>query len=428
MTRPFKPAQLSLQTQPPGADAQAVAVRGARSVDTGVASHLVTLFAVTCGLLVANVYYSQPIAGPIAASLGMPVGATGLVVTATQAGFGLGLLFIVPLGDLIENRRLVLILIGIAAIGLLTAALASAPLTYLLAAALIGFGSVAVQVLVPFAAHLAPEPIRGRVVGNVMSGLMIGIMLARPMAGFVTQIASWHAVFYASAIGMGLVALSLGVGLPRRKPVVRESYAGLLTSMGLLALRTRVLQRRALYQACLFAAFSLFWTTVPLLLTGPVFGMSQGRLALFALVGGAGAIAAPIAGRLADRGYTRPATAFAILAVGGAFLLTHLRGDGSAFHLACLIAAAILLDFGMTANLTLGQRAIFVLGAEFRSRLNGLYMAAFFVGGAAGSSLGGWIYAIAGWSWASTAGCGFAVLAFGLFVTEFLQSTGRQGS
>jgi predicted MFS family arabinose efflux permease len=299
MTRPFKPAQLSLQTQPPGADAQAVAVRGARSVDTGVASHLVTLFAVTCGLLVANVYYSQPIAGPIAASLGMPVGATGLVVTATQAGFGLGLLLIVPLGDLIENRRLVLILIGIAAIGLLSAALASAPLTYLLAAALIGLGSVAVQVLVPFAAHLAPEPIRGRVVGNVMSGLMVGIMLARPAAGFLTQIASWRAVFYTSAIGMGVVALSLSLGLPRREPAVRTSYGALLTSMGLLALRTRVLQRRALYQACLFAAFSLFWTTVPLLLTGPLFGMSQGRLALFALVGGAGAVAAPIAGRLA---------------------------------------------------------------------------------------------------------------------------------
>jgi predicted MFS family arabinose efflux permease len=106
--------------------------------------------------------------------------------------------------------------------------------------------------------------------------------------------------------------------------------------------------------------------------------------------------------------------------------LTHLRDDGSAFHLACLIAAAILLDFGMTANLTLGQRAIFVLGAEFRSRLNGLYMAAFFAGGAAGSSFGGWIYATAGWSWTSAAGCGFAVLALGLFATEFLRPTGRE--
>ena len=421
----FRPARLGAAI-PSTTDMPApVAVHASRAAGPGVATRLVTLFATAGGLLVANVYYSQPIAGPIAASLGLPPEATGLIVTATQAGFGLGLLFIVPLRDLIENRRLVLALTGGAAAGLLAAALSSAPLTYLLAAALIGLGSVAAQVLVPFAAHLAPEPVRGRVVGNVMSGLMIGIMLARPVAGFVTQIASWRALFYVSAIGMALLALGLGLGLPERAPAVHTSYSTLLKSMGLLALRMRVLQRRALYQACLFVAFSLFWTTVPLLLTGPVFGMSQGRLALFALVGGAGAIAAPLAGRLADRGYTRPATAFAILAVGGAFLLTHLRCDGSAFHLACLIGAAVLLDFGMTANLTLGQRAIFVLGAEFRSRLNGLYMAAFFAGGAAGSSLGGWAYASGGWALASAAGCGLAILALGLFLTEFLPSKAR---
>jgi predicted MFS family arabinose efflux permease len=154
--------------------------------------------------------------------------------------------------------------------------------------------------------------------------------------------------------------------------------------------------------------------------------MSQTGLALFALVGGAGAIAAPIAGRLADKGYTRPATASAILAVGIAFLLTHLYSGGSASHLASLIAAAVILDFGMTANLTLGQRAIFVLGAQFRSRLNGLYMAAFFVGGAVGSSFGGWAYATGGWGLASAAGCGFAVLAFGLFLTEFVHRKNLQ--
>jgi predicted MFS family arabinose efflux permease len=409
----------------PGHRSTTMTVSAATSIagpaEPGIASRLITLFAVAGGLIVANVYYSQPIAGPIAASLGLPPEATGLIVTATQAGFVIGLLFIVPLGDLIENRRLVLVLIGVAAVALLSAGLSSRPAEYLLAAALIGLSSVAVQVLVPFAAHLAPEPIRGRVVGSVMSGLMIGIMLARPIAGFVTQIASWHTVFYMSAAAMGVVMLSLHPGLPRRVPVARTSYVSLLKSMGLLALRTRVLQRRAAYQACLFAAFSLFWTTVPLLLTGPTFGMSQGRLALFALVGGAGAIAAPLAGHLADRGHTRPATALAILAVGVAFLLTRLRSDGSAFHLATLIAAAIVLDFGMTANLAVGQRAIFMLGAEFRSRLNGLYLAAFFAGGAIGSSLGGWAYATGGWGLASATGCGFAILVFGLFLTEFVQ-------
>jgi predicted MFS family arabinose efflux permease len=421
MTKLSRPTRLGFAAHP---SIEMMASAGGphlRRTESGVASRIVTLFAVACGLLVANVYYSQVIAGPIASSLGLPPEATGLVVTATQAGFGIGLLFVVPLGDLIENRRLVLILICIAGVALLTAALSSEPLTYLLAAGFVGLGSVAVQVLVPFAAHLAPEQVRGRVVGNVMSGLMIGIMLARPAAGFVTQIASWHVVFYAAAIAMALAALILRLGLPLRVPVARTSYGALLKSMGFLVLRTRVLQRRALYQACLFAAFSLFWTTVPLLLIGPTFGMSHAQVALFALVGGAGAIAAPIAGRLADKGHTRPATAFGILAVGIAFLLTDLRSDGSTFHLACLIAAAILLDFGTTANTTLGQRAIFILGAEFRSRLNGLYMAAFFAGGAVGSSLGGWAYATRGWGLASAAGCGFAVLAFGLFLTEFVR-------
>ena len=419
MTKFLRPMRLSLAAHPSAEMAGTGASRDLGPAGAGLVSRLVALFAVACGLLVANVYYSQPIAGLIAASLGLSPEATGLIVTATQAGFGIGLLFIVPLGDLVENRRFALILVGLAVMALLAAAVSSRPLTYLLSAALIGLSSVVVQVLVPFAAHLAPESARGRTVGNVMSGVMIGIMLARPAAGLVTQVASWHAVFYAAAVGTGMVAVALYLGLPERAPVARASYGALLKSMGLLAFRTRVLQLRALYQACLFGAFSLFWTTVPLLLTGPVFGMSQARLALFAFVGGAGAVAAPIAGRLADRGYTRPATAIAILAVGVAFVLTQLRSDGSAFHLACLIAAAILLDFGMTANLTLGQRAIFVLGAEFRSRLNGLYMAAFFAGGAIGSSLGGWAYATGGWGLASVAGCGCAVLAFGLFLTEF---------
>jgi predicted MFS family arabinose efflux permease len=172
----------------------------------------------------------------------------------------------------------------------------------------------------------------------------------------------------------------------------------LLKSMGRLALTTPVLQRRALCQACLFGAFSLFWTTVPLLLTGPDFHMSQGGLALFALVGGAGAIAAPLAGRAADRGWTRPATGFAILSVAVAVLVTRFADAdaGSPLRIPLLIAAAILLDFGMAANLTLGQRAIFVLGAEYRNRLNGLYLSAFFVGGAVGSALGGWAYAHGG--------------------------------
>ncbi|RRD21378.1 MFS transporter [Brucellaceae bacterium VT-16-1752] len=170
--------------------------------------------------------------------------------------------------------------------------------------------------------------------------------------------------------------------------------------------------------ACLFGAFSLFWTTTPLLLAGPAFHLSQGGIALFALAGVAGAIAAPIAGRIADRGWSRPATALAMLAVVGAFLMTHIASEGSMLALGLLVAAAILLDFGVAANMTLGQRAIFSLGAELRSRLNGLYMATFFVGGAVGSAAGGWAYAQGGWSLASWIGFAFPVAALAYFVTE----------
>jgi predicted MFS family arabinose efflux permease len=341
-----------------------------------ISSWMTVFFATACGLVVANVYYSQPIAGVIGISLGISPAAIGLIVTLTQVGFGTGLLLIVPLGDLLENRRLIVILLCLNAMALFCAALSETPLLFLSCALLLGLGSVAVQVLIPYAAHMAPEAIRGRVVGNVMSGVMIGIMLARPMSSFVTEIASWHAVFFISAGSMAVLALSLRLGLPKRMPVARVTYRSLLKSMGHLALRTRILRRRAFYQASLFAAFSIFWTTVPLLLTGPSFHMSQGGVALFALAGGAGAIAAPVAGRLADKGWTRPATAFSILAAAAAFLITRFADDASGGSLAVLVAAAILLDFGMTANLTLGQRAIFVLAAEFRSRLNGLYMAA----------------------------------------------------
>jgi predicted MFS family arabinose efflux permease len=181
---------------------------------------------------------------------------------------------------------------------------------------------------------------------------------------------------------------------------------------------TPVLRRRAFYQACMFAAFSLFWTTTPLLLAGPEFGLSQGGIALFALAGVAGAIASPIAGRFADRGWTKAATAFAMLAVAGAFLITHIGAHGSPLALGLLVAAGILLDFGATTNLVLGQRAIFVLGAEYRSRLNGLYMATFFAGGALGSALGGLAFAHGGWAMASWLGFALPVIALLYFFTE----------
>lgn len=374
-------------------------------------SGLATLLAVACGLIAANLYYAQPLAGPIAQSLGLSPASSGLIVTMTQAGYGIGLLLIVPLGDLFENRRLVLCMLSICILALVAAALSTNAFAFLAASFLIGIGAVAVQVLVPYAAHLAPEATRGRVVGNVLSGLMFGIMLSRPVAGVITQLLSWHAVFYISALLMATVAVTLRLHLPRRRPIQGLRYGDILRSMVDLAATNRTLQRRSLYHVFLFGGFSLFWTSVPFLLA-TTFHLSQSGIALFALAGVAGVVAAPIAGRLADRGWSEPATAFSMLAVAIAFLLSTLTYSGSPLALGLLTACAILLDFGVTANFVLGQRALFMLGADIRSRLNGLYMAFFFAGGALGALIGGWAYARAGWTLTASIGVGMALAAF----------------
>jgi predicted MFS family arabinose efflux permease len=385
---------------------------------SAVPAWLTLLLALATGLIVANMYYAQPLAGPISAALGMSPAAAGLVVTLTQVGYVVGLLLIVPLGDLLENRRLICTVIGVGALALLGAALATHLVPFLVAAVFIGLGSVAVQILLPYAAHLAPAAERGRVVGNVTTGLMLGVMLARPLASYLTALSSWRTVFFVSAAAMVILAAVLSQILPRRAPVPRFGYAALLASMLHLALNTPVLRRRALYQAFLFGAFSLFWTVTPLLLAGPDFSLSQSGIALFALAGVAGAISAPIAGRVADRGWSRAATAFAMVAVGVAFLITHIAAPHSSLALPLLVLAAIVLDFGVQANVVLGYRAIFALEPEHRSRLNGLYMATFFTAGAACSALGGWAFAHGGWPLASWIGFALPVAALGYFFTE----------
>jgi predicted MFS family arabinose efflux permease len=385
---------------------------------TGISIGLTFLLAAGCGLSAANLYYSQPLAGPIGAALGLSPAATGLIVTLTQIGYGLGLLLIVPLADIVENRRLLVATITLSCFGLLAAATSSNYVAFLASSLIIGLGSVTAQIIVPYASYMAPEATRGRVVGNVMSGLMFGIMLARPVSSFLAEFFSWHLVFVLSAIAMAGLALTLRSVLPARRPASGLSYASLLGSMGRLVATTPILRRRSLYQACLFATFSLFWTTVPLLLAGPAFHLGQAGIGLFALAGVAGAIAAPIAGRVADRGWIRPASICAILTVAVAMALTRFTLDGSNLSLGLLTLAAILIDFGTTANLTLGQRAIFTLPAELRGRLNGLFIAALFVGGAIGSAVGGWAYATGGWSFSSAIGVASPLLAFLYALTD----------
>jgi predicted MFS family arabinose efflux permease len=383
-----------------------------------VPTWIVVLLAAACGAVVANLYYAQPLVGPISAAMSMSPAAAGLIVTLTQCGYGLGLLFIVPLADLVENRRLVTTALLCSACALVVAGTAHHVAIFLCAALCIGLSSVAAQVLVPYAAHLAPDAHRGKIVGNVMSGLLLGIMLARPAASIVDDMFGWHAIFFCSAILITLTALLLHSVLPQRRPAIKQSYTALLASMKGLLLSTPLLRRRGFYHACAFGAFSLFWTTVPLLLSSDAFHLSQRAIAVFALVGVSGAIAAPVAGRLADKGWSRSCTALAMLLIAGAFMLMLAVRPGKSGSLYVLVAAAIILDMGVSASLVLSQRAIFAIGPEVRGRLNGMFMAMFFAGGAAGSSVGAWTYASDGWRAVTMIGLMLPLMGLLYFCTE----------
>jgi len=382
-----------------------------------VPNWIIFLLAISCGVIVANLYYVQPLVGPISTDLHLPLASAGLIVTLTQIGYALGLLFIVPLSDLIENRRLVISSLAVVICALVAAPLAYNGLLFLVAAMFIGLGSVAAQILVPYSTHLVTEERQGQVVGNVMSGLLLGIMLARPIASFITDLWGWRAIFTLSAVITAILAGSLALILPERKPSPTMNYGELLSSMWSLFKTKAILRRRSLYQACLFGAFSLFWTIIPLWLARN-FHLSQQGIALFALAGVAGAIAAPIAGRLADKGWTKTLTGVALVVAVLSFLLTHLFEDPSTISLAMLVVSAVTLDMAVSGNLVLSQRAIYSLGSEMRGRVNGVFMAVFFIGGAIGSALGGWAYAYGGWMFASILGLSMPVVALFYYFTE----------
>ncbi|NBF01400.1 MFS transporter [Pseudomonas sp. Fl5BN2] len=373
---------------------------------------MVALFAFCCGAIVANIYYAQPIIELIAPDLGLSSSLASLIVSLTQIGYALGLFFLVPLGDLLENRRLMIITTLVAIASLLGAAFTQQPNAFLLVSLLIGFSSVSVQILIPLAAHLAPEESRGRVVGGIMGGLLLGILLARPVSSLVADHFGWRAMFIAAAALMAAISLVLLLTIPKRQPNHSATYGQLLRSLATLLRQQPVLRQRAFYQGCMFAAFSLFWTAAPLELARN-HGLSQSEIALFALVGAIGAIAAPISGRLADAGHTRIASLLAMLFAVLSFLPAFVH---PAYSVIGLAVTGVVLDFCVQMNMVLGQRAVYTLDAHSRSRLNALYMTSIFIGGAFGSSIASAVYEHGGWLWIVIVGSAFPLLALARFL------------
>jgi len=271
-------------------------------------------------------------------------------------------------------------------------------------------------VLLPFASHLAPEATRGKVVGNIMAGLLGGIMLARPFASVVASALGWRAVFWLSAALMATLIAVLWRVLPQRRPHASVGYARTMASLPGIVLNTPLLRRRGFYQGMMFSAFQAFWTAVPLALVHE-FGMGQRGIALFALAGAAGALLAPVAGRLADRGWTRPATGAAIVVALLSFVLgavaMHYRS------VAGLVAAGILLDGAVQLCQVLNFRSLFMLAPELRGRLNGLFMTFIFICAAVASGIAAAVYAFHGWSGLCLLGGGYVLLALLYYATEF---------
>ena len=368
---------------------------------------LVALFAFCCGAIVANIYYAQPITELIAPDLRMSGGLASLIVSFTQIGYALGLFFLVPLGDLLENRKLMLATVAVSIASLAAAAFTHQPGWFLAFSLLIGISSVAVQMLIPLAAHFAPDAVRGRIVGNIMSGLLLGILLSRPVSSFMADYLGWRAVFVFGALLMVAVALVVFKTIPSRQPAHQAGYGQLLASLWHLFAAKPVLRHRSFYQAMMFASFSLFWTAVPMELTRN-YGMSQTQIALFALIGATGACSAPIAGRLADAGHTLRGT-LAALCMGVLGFAPNLAHPG--WGVAGLVATGIVLDFAVQMNMVLGQREIYALNASSRNRLNALYMTSIFIGGSIGSACAGPLYAYGGWQAVAAPGVIFPALA-----------------
>ncbi|MCU1760930.1 MFS transporter [Pseudomonas sp. 14P_8.1_Bac3] len=372
---------------------------------------LVLLFAFCCGAIVANIYYAQPIISLIAPDIGMSNGSASFIVSLTQIGYALGLFFLVPLADLVENRRLMITTIVITIFSLIAAGLAKQPSVFLVVSALIGFSSVSVQMLIPLAAHLAPEESRGRVVGGIMGGLLLGILLARPLSSLVADHFGWRAVFIAAATLMLIISIVIAMTMPKWQPAHRATYGQLLRSLGQLFCHEPVLRQRALYQGLMFAAFSLFWTAVPLVLSRE-FGLTQSQIALFSLVGAIGAVAAPISGRLADAGHTRRASQLAMVLGAVSFLPAFINPFYGVIGLA---VTGVALDFAVQMNMVLGQRAVYALGTANRGRLNALYMISIFIGGAIGSSVASSLYEHFSWLAIAAVGSGLSLLTLIVF-------------
>ncbi|MFE8647123.1 MFS transporter [Sphingomonas sp. NCPPB 2930] len=374
----------------------------AASPQADVPGGLVLLLAAGAGLAVASLYYSQPMLGVLGPDLRVGATTIGLVPTLTQLGYALGILTLAPLGDRFDRRRIILAKAGVLCLALLLCAVAPS-LGVLLAGSLaIGLAATLAQDLVPAAATLAPAASRGRTVGTVMTGLLLGVLLSRVVSGFVAEHFGWRAMYGAAALSIALLAVAAWRGLPRFAPTTQLPYGALLASLGSLWRRHPALRRAALAQALLSVGFSAFWSTLAVMLHGAPFHLGSTAAGAFGLAGAVGALAAPLAGRIADRKGPELVARLGAGLVAVSFLAMAAGPD----RLWLIAVSAVGFDLGMQATLVAHQTIVFGIEPAARSRLNAVLFTAMFIGMASGAALGSLVLAHGGW----TAVCAMATL------------------
>jgi predicted MFS family arabinose efflux permease len=378
---------------------------------------LVLLMSVCTGMSAASLYYAQPLLASIRHSLHMSTGSAGLIVSMTQVGYITGLVLLVPLGDMFVRRRLIPLMVAALALCLLLVSAAPSPGLLLAGSVLVGILSVAAQVTVAFAASLAGDAERGRIVGTVMSGLLLGILLARTAAGYLADWGGWRTPFQVAAAVMAVLAVVLWRSLPADGDKHPVQYVRVLASVPVLLKEEPLILLRSAYGAAAFGAFNALWTPLAFLLSAPPYHYSTSTIGLFGLLGVAGALTASLAGRAADRG-----AASAMTATTAALMLVTWLLIGLGRHSVIpLVVGIVVLDFAVQGLHITNQSIIYQRRPEARSRITSAYMSLYFVGGVIGSVSAASAYAAGGWAASSAVGAAFGAVAVGLWVADTLR-------
>lgn len=375
----------------------------ARQPGTGT----VALLATAAGLSVASIYYNQPMLGILAQEFQVDAAAISWIAVFTQVGYALGLVVLSPLGDRFERRGLIGLTFAALALALAMAALAPGLGVLLVASLFVGILATVAQQVVPMAAQLAPEARRGSVVGVVMAGLLAGILLSRTVSGLVSEYGTWRDMYGVAAVASLLMSAVLVLRLPRVEPMTTITYPQILVSLGRLLVRHPMLRQAGLVQGLLFGGFVAFWANLALFLEKPPFSQGSAVAGLLGLVGVAGVVCAPLAGRLADRGSRGRLVAWGAGAVLAGFVVLGLFPSSWT----ALIAGILLMDIGLQSALVANQARIYGLDASARSRLNTVFMTIMFLGGALGTAASAQAFAVFGWVGVCVMGGGCAAAA-----------------